>query len=689
MNNAYFQDGIGLTEQVSNQVNAENRKAVMHKWMGLDFAIPADYLNSAVTVSLLSVLVLVGLFFYLNWYTGRRYFRIWTLGWVFYAVWLAMGPGAVNASPFQVMVKYWCVGASAALLFWGSVQFLKMPARPLLVCLFVSFLLVWSYVGAYYLKNPLQIRAPIFGIIGLASLVTAFSFYRVRKHREYLGAGLLTFGFVLWGVYLAACPFFSFANQMVGTGFLVSAVLQLFIAVSMIILVLEEARAANELMLSQIRAYQSEAMELEAEMVREESQYQGIFDRTALNNKLRLAYGDLRVSQEKGLQRERMQALAQMSRGIAHDINNALTPVLGYANLLLREPQELPENVLNYIRSIKSGGEKIAECVLCIRDFYRTREGKDVLMATDLNALAEEAVDSRRAQWQKSDRADGAKIHFRTHFEPALPRVMGKQSEMSEAIEQLLSNGIEAMPQGGTLELRTGVMRGADKGSAARVFVEILDTGIGMDEETRKRCFEPFFSTKDGHGAKGLGLSRVFGIMQRHEGDVEVESKPGKGTVARMVFPSMPGATPEPAVPAPEAGVLRPLKILCIDDEPPILDVLNILLTHSGHQVEVASDGHAGLEMFDAARAVNAPFDVVLTDLGMPKLDGYEVAKMIKAESSTTPVIMLTGWGGIMQAEGHRPENIDVVLSKPPEVSELFAALQTVAGKNDLELKAH
>jgi len=659
------------------------------KWKGLEFAIPADYLNSAVMVSLLSVLVLVGLFFYLNWYTGRRYFRIWTLGWMFYAIWLATGPGAVNASPFQVMVKYWCVGASAVLLFWGSVQFLKMPARPLLFCLFTGFLLVWSYVGAYYLKSPLQIRAPIFGIIGLASLVTAFSFYRLRKHREYLGAGLLTFGFVLWGVYLGVCPYFSVTSQMVGTGFLVAAVLQLFIAVSMIILVLEEARAANELMLSQIRAYQSEARGLEAEMVREEAQYQGIFDRTALNDKMRLAYGDLRVSQEKSLQRERMQALAQMSRGIAHDINNALTPVLGYANLLLRESRGLPEHVLSYIRGIKSGGEKIAESVLCIRDFYRKREGKDLLVATDLNAVAEEALESSRSQWQKSARADGAEIKFRAYFAPVLPRVMGKRSEVGEAIHQLLLNAIESMPQGGTLELRTGVLPGIDKGSAARVFVEVLDSGIGMDEETRKRCMEPFFSTKDGQGAKGLGLSRVFGIMQRHEGQVEIESEPGKGTAARMVFPSMPGVKPERAVPAPEAGKMAPLKILCIDDEPSILDVLNILLTQSGHRVEMASNGQGGLEMFSAARARNAPFDVVVTDLGMPKLDGYQVAKMIKAESAGTPVIMLTGWGGIMQAEGHHPENIDVVLSKPPEVNELFAALRKVAGKKDLKVKAN
>ena len=189
--------------------------------LGVNLMVPPDYLNATAIVSLLSVLVLIFLFLYLNWYTGRRYFSIWTMGWAFYAVWLGIGPGITNVSPLLVMLKHWCLGLSAALLFWGSVDFLKMPARPMLFGLFMGFLLVWSYVGAYYLKDPLEIRAPIFLVIGMASLVTAFSFYRLRKHLEYLGAGLLTFGFVLWGLYLGVCPFFVGNKELAGTGFLI------------------------------------------------------------------------------------------------------------------------------------------------------------------------------------------------------------------------------------------------------------------------------------------------------------------------------------------------------------------------------------------------------------------------------------------------------------------------------------
>lgn len=132
---------------------------------GVNFVLSSDYLNAAGTVSLLSVLVLVCLFFYLNRYTGRKYFSIWTAGWIFYALWLAMGPG-LKGSPQVVMLKHWCVGVAAALFFWGSVQFLKLPARPVLFGLFAGFLITWSYVGAYYLRNPLEVRAPIFGSSG-------------------------------------------------------------------------------------------------------------------------------------------------------------------------------------------------------------------------------------------------------------------------------------------------------------------------------------------------------------------------------------------------------------------------------------------------------------------------------------------------------------------------------------------
>ena len=653
--------------------------------LGVNLMVPPDYLNATAIVSLLSVLVLIFLFLYLNWYTGRRYFSIWTMGWVFYAVWLGIGPGITNVNPFLVMLKHWCVGLSAALLFWGSVQFLKMPSRPTLFGLFMGFLLVWSYVGAYYLKNPFEIRAPIFLIIGMASLVTAFSFYRLRKHLEYLGAGLLTFGFVLWGLYLGVCPFFVGNKELAGTGFLISAVLQLFIAVSMIILVLEEARAANEMILNQIRASQLEAVELEQPSPEDAAQYQGVFDRSGLGEKLRLAREGLRLAQESGLQRERLQALGQMSRGIAHDINNALTPILGYSNLLLQDTSRLPPDAVNYIRSIKRAGEKVSQSVACIRDFYRNREGRDLLLALDLNGIADGAIEETLARWRELPQSASLKMDMDTQLEPSLPKVMGRQEELRDAIKELILNGLEAMPEGGMCRLRTGMRPAASGASGVRhaehVFLEVSDTGIGMDPETRKRCLEPFYSTKENHGAKGLGLSKVFGIMQRYGGEIEIETRPGKGTTVCLMFPTVHTGGTEMMFLAARAPLLPRLKILCIDDEPPVLDVLSLLLKDGGHQVEVASDGPSGLAAFRAARAKREPFDVVLTDLGMPQMDGRQVAMNVKRESVTTPVIMLTGWGGIMQAENNHPENIDAVLSKPPQVNELIGALHKVTGK--------
>ena len=657
----------------------------MIKALGANLGFPPAYLNAAVIVSLLSVLVLIGLFYYLNRYTGRRYFNLWTIGWVFYALWLGVGLGAgsVPAGPLQVMLKEWCVGASAAFLFWGSVDFLKLPARPHLFGLFIAFLLAWSYIGAYYFGNSLLVRACIFAMIGLASLLAGLSFYRLRKHREYIGAGLLSFGFVLWGIYLVVCPFFQKNYEMISAGFLISAVLQLFIAVSMIVLVLEEVRAANELVLDQIRSCHLEAREVEERMERDEAQYHGLFDKSRLNQKLWVAYTELRRAQEKSLQQERLQALGQMSRGIAHDINNALTPIMGYTNLLLRPDFQLPDSAQNYIRHIRGAGEKISRSVSCIRDFYRKNDPQDALVPVELNRIAQEAIQSTQSQWRDSIRAHGIKLELVFEFDPELPRIMGKGSELREALAHLIVNAIQAMPQGGVLTVRTRRQR-VESAPAAETpglaIVELIDTGVGMDAETRKRCLEPFFSTKSDQGAKGLGLSHVFGIMQRHAGALEIESEPGKGTTIRLAFPATQIAAPElPVLPRVETLPVS-LKILCIDDQQSILDVLKIILQSAGHKVETALEGQSGLDAFRAAVSLKDPFAAVITDLGMPGMDGRQVAKIIKQESPT-PVIMLTGWGDIMQAEGNHPEHIDAIISKPPGANQLLEILRTVAAK--------
>jgi CheY-like chemotaxis protein len=196
---------------------------------------------------------------------------------------------------------------------------------------------------------------------------------------------------------------------------------------------------------------------------------------------------------------------------------------------------------------------------------------------------------------------------------------------------------------------------------------------MGMNEETRKRCLEPFFSTKGQRGT-GLGLAMVYGVMLRHEGNVELQSAPGKGTTFRLIFPvreKLNASADEHEIAAP----INALRILCIDDEPLLRELVKEMLQRDGHQVEVSDGGQSGLNQFRRARENGRPFDVVITDLGMPYMDGRQVAKIVKQESPKTPVVMLTGWGALMREEGSTPEQVDVVISKPPRSRELREVL--------------
>ena len=223
-----------------------------------------------------------------------------------------------------------------------------------------------------------------------------------------------------------------------------------------------------------------------------------------------------------------------------------------------------------------------------------------------------------------------------------LPVVRQRKSELREAITNLILNAVDALPDGGALSVRSGV-RGWDQSGEARrqsthVFSEVCDTGVGMDEPTRKRCLEPFFSTKGQRGT-GLGLAMVYGIVERHEGNIEIESEPGKGTTMRLVFPI--GEAHPAADAAPDSVTTGPsLKVLCIDDEPLLREMLQQILEHGGHRAVVADSGKGALELFRVARESGEPFDAVITDLGMPYLDGRQVAKALKHESSTTPWVL-------------------------------------------------
>ncbi|HYT60105.1 MAG TPA: response regulator [Haliangiales bacterium] len=401
-----------------------------------------------------------------------------------------------------------------------------------------------------------------------------------------------------------------------------------------------------------------------------------------LHTQLQSAYDELRQTHQAVMQHERLRALGQMASGIAHDINNALSPVSGFAELLLRNEKNLSETARRYLHHIKTASDDVAHIVTRMRDFYRKREEHQPLLPVNLNQLSQQVVELTRPRWRDISQQRGISMEVQHDADPHLPEIIGMESELREALTNLIFNALDAMPRGGVIILRTRVGAWAHRHGGAKapshVVLEVIDTGVGMDEQTRKHCLEPFFSTK-GQLGTGLGLAMVYGVVQRHEGAIEIESAPGKGTTMRLIFPVREAAPGESGKDAATAAPVSPMRILFIDDEPLLRELLKEILECDGHQVQIADGGWVGLDVFRAANKEGRPFDVVITDLGMPHLDGRQLAQIIKKESPATPIIMMTGWATSMKGEEEVPLGVDGVLNKPPNIAELQGMLRQLA----------
>jgi signal transduction histidine kinase/ActR/RegA family two-component response regulator len=651
--------------------------------MGLVF--PQEYLRAALMVSLLSVWVLVGLFFYLNRYTRREYFTIWTAAWLFYALWLTlslrMGNTAIGSLMFTI--KQSCVSISAVFLLWGSLVFLGIPVKQRLLGGFMLFLVVWTMVSPQALTDVLQVEMPVFILLGLSSLFAGVCFFRLRRQKEFVGAGMLSLGFLLWGLYLGSYPLSQQYVNLYSAGFFIAAVLQLFIAVSMIVLVLEEVRYNAEQIRAEIAAVRQEKDALHAKVLTTEEECQSLYNRVRLTEGSQKAYDELRHTQQAVVQQERLRALGQMASGVAHDINNALSPIAAYSELLLSTLPDLPEVPKQRLQRISQAADDVAQIVARMREFYRRDLDTDRLGKVNVNHLLEEVVELTRPRWRDLAQRQGLSIHIKFELEPNPPTLVCNASELREALTNIIFNSVDALPQGGVITLvsRSVTKPATIDGRSAEqeLQIEVRDNGIGMDENVRQHCLEPFFSTKLTSGGTGLGLAMVYGMVRRHDGSVEIESTLHRGTCVRLNFPIVDRATPSARVQADPLTACRPLRILCIDDEPELRQLMHDVLEVHHHKVSVAPGGREGLEMFRANLRAKEPFEVIITDLGMPDMDGHHVARAIKAESPGTPVIMLTGWGAMMKADGEAAPSVDAVLSKPPRIQELNNLLYRIS----------
>ncbi len=364
--------------------------------------------------------------------------------------------------------------------------------------------------------------------------------------------------------------------------------------------------------------------------------------------------------------RRRMEMLGRMSMGIAHDFNNLLTTVLGHAELLRSDLARIAadDDSRMHLGSLERAAHDGAALVRKIQQYIRN-EKQERSEPVALQEIAEEVLTLTRPYWHNEPRRRGIAIRVQSDLKP-VPAVLGTPTELREVLVNLVLNAVQAMPAGGTLTLCTGRR---DEGRAA--FVQVADTGVGMTESVMKRIFEPLYTTK-GTGGTGMGLTMSQGIIQEHNGRIEVESKPGQGTVFHLVFPyaSLSSTTVRaPKKPARnDAEQHGDLRILVVDDEPMVRTVTAKLLRLRGHNVLTADGGPAALSVLS-----EDTFDVVVTDLSMPDMTGRELAAAIRQRYPALPVVLLTG----DTDADVETKDIAAVVKKPFQLNALIDAIRT------------
>ena len=433
------------------------------------------------------------------------------------------------------------------------------------------------------------------------------------------------------------------------------------------------------------------------------------------------SHQELVVAQRQLIQQERLRALGEMASGIAHDLNNALAPVLGFSELLSDQPEVRadPKRLQHYLSLIMTGASDAAAVVKRLREFYRPRDDAEALTPVDLNALVQQTIALSEPKWRGPSRAEGRVVDVHSELRP-VPPAAGHQTELREMLMNLIFNAVDACPYGGTITVRTrrsaegpdplvleeqlstnnehsrsesaGVRGWPGQGAAGaqsvrgreHVVLEVQDDGLGMSEEVKQRCLEPFFTTKGEQGT-GMGMAMVYGTVKRHGGQLEIQSALGKGTTVRVFLSQY---TPEAAEGTGESGetvraltaqtarLAAPhdsLRVLVADDEPLLRAVVGEFLTASGHAVDTAITGDQAWEMFRAGDG--GDYDLVITDRAMPGMGGEQLAVRIKMLRPTMPVILLTGFGDLMNAANTLPAGVDVVLGKPVTLAALRAGI--------------
>jgi len=391
-----------------------------------------------------------------------------------------------------------------------------------------------------------------------------------------------------------------------------------------------------------------------------------------LNDGLRIGIG-IDIRQRKNAEKaivesQRLSAMGEMASAVAHDFNNALQSIYGNVELALFNP-ELPDSIRKYLKTIRSASNDASTRVKLLQRFGGKTGIKKEYASLNINDVIKDVLVQSRPLWKDRAEMDGITIKIETDY-GNVKDIKGNESELRSVLYNLVKNSIEALPKGGTISISSKMVN--DK-----VEILVVDTGIGMNEKTKSRIFDPFFSTKGFEVGRGLGMSGVYSIIKEHDGDVSVKySAPGKGTIISIMIPATGSKKMIPIEKAKDEFISG-ARILWVDDEKMIREVALEMLETIGHQGVIASSGEQALEMLK-----NNEYDLVVTDLGMPGMNGWELITRINQEYGTKyKIAILTGWGAEIPQEKIKEYNVDDILSKPFRMSQLQKFISDILSK--------
>lgn len=363
--------------------------------------------------------------------------------------------------------------------------------------------------------------------------------------------------------------------------------------------------------------------------------------------------------QEQFSQVEKLSALGQLASGVAHDFNNSLASILGRSELMMKHTED--PKIKRGLEIIAKSARDGAKTVKRIQDFARQRSEHDFELV-EVDQMLLDVSEITRPRWRDGAEAKNIQIHLELKNNSNV-QVNGDGSELRDVLVNVIFNAVHAMPMGGHLTLSAEVVDD-------HVLLSVIDTGIGMPPEVRSRVFDPFFTTKGVEGM-GLGLAVGYGVIRRHQGTFEVESELGKGSAFRIKLPiaAVSGGLHNHSISSKSGTSVRRsnmVRILIVDDEEEVRNLLREILEDSGCEAVTASQGYDGLRMFDEGN-----FDAVFTDLGMPGMSGWELARAIRERNSQVPLAIITGWGESVRTSERESAQVDWVLSKPFSMAQI------------------